>query len=104
MKFTIRQPLKENMLNLMRNAGYHFQDYEGQTEEKEKMVFVRPSKGFPRFHLFVEFDDGDILFDLHLDQKRPIYEGAIAHSGEYGGEVVEKEAERIKQFIQTSEK
>ena len=41
----------------------------------------------------------EIVFDLHLDQKRPIYEGVTAHSGEYDGEVIEREAERVKNAI-----
>ncbi len=32
---------------------------------------------------------------LHLDAKKPSYEGTAAHGGEYQGELVEKEMERI---------
>jgi len=34
-----------------------------------------------------------------LDQKKPIYQGTPAHSGEYEGKVVEEETERIKQIL-----
>ena len=65
-----------------------------------------PGRFYPRFHIYIEevkprtdsqseFGAG-VIFDLHLDQKRPIYEGVTAHSGEYDGEVVEREAERIR--------
>ena len=37
-----------------------------------------------------------LAVNLHLDQKAPVYEGAAAHSGEYEGEVVSREAERLK--------
>lgn len=59
--------------------------------------YVRRLRGyqFPRFHIYIEQG----FFNLHLDQKAPIYQGIVAHSGEYDGEVVEKEAERIKQII-----
>ena len=51
---------------------------------------------YPRFHVYIKEDGDSVIFDLHLDQKRPIYEGVTAHSGEYDGEVVEREAERIR--------
>ncbi len=51
---------------------------------------------YPRYHVYIKTEGESIFFDLHLDQKRPIYEGVTAHSGEYDGEVVEREAERIK--------
>ena len=38
------------------------------------------------------------IFSLHLDQKKPIYEGTHAHNGEYFGPVVETEADRIIDF------
>jgi hypothetical protein len=53
---------------------------------------------YPRFHVYIKESNDLIVFDLHLDQKRPIYEGVTAHSGEYDGEVVEKEGERIAKF------
>lgn len=104
MKFALNGPLKENISNLMRKAGYHFQ---GEDEEKKELSFVRPPRGYPRFHLYVKIDgsagspqDKDhLIFNLHLDQKKPIYKGAAAHAGEYDGEIVEKEAERIKQAL-----
>ena len=40
------------------------------------------------------------MFNLHLDQKKPTYEGHVAHSGEYDGELVEEEAERIRRILE----
>lgn len=54
---------------------------------------------YPRFHVYIKAEGESVIFDLHLDQKRPIYEGVTAHSGEYDGEVVEHEAERVKNTI-----
>lgn len=51
---------------------------------------------YPRYHVYIKAEGESVIFDLHLDQKRPIYEGVTAHSGEYDGEVVEREAERVK--------
>ena len=50
---------------------------------------------FPRFHIYIE----NGYFNLHLDQKAPCYQGSSAHSGEYEGEILEKEKERIKETI-----
>lgn len=56
---------------------------------------------YPRFHVYIKLEGEEVIFDLHLDQKRPIYEGVTAHSGEYDGEVVEREAERVRHMIGT---
>lgn len=54
---------------------------------------------YPRFHVYIKIETEQTIFDLHLDQKRPIYEGVTAHAGEYDGEVVEREGERIRGLI-----
>jgi len=97
MRFEIKGPFRENIYSLMRKIGYHIQ---GKDENKSELIFVRPPKGYPRFHLFVKVKNNVLIFNLHLDQKKPIYKGAPAHAGEYDGEVVEKEIKRIKQILQ----
>ena len=89
-----------NMQNIMRRCGYFF-----TKEENGELAFVRPlsssGSGYPKFHIYVnmeKFPRGTSL-NLHLDQKKPIYRGTTAHSGEYDGELVEKEAARIKQIL-----
>jgi len=96
MKFTIKGPFKENIYNLIREIGYHFLRKDEQNGELE---FARPPKGYPRFHLYLKIEGENPIFNLHLDQKKPIYKGAPAHAAEYEGEVVEQEAERIKQIL-----
>ena len=78
-----------NVYNLMRQLGYH----------PHESSFVRrlSAAGYPRFHVYLKVSGGNLEINLHLDQKKPIYKGATAHSGEYDGELVENEAERIKQ-------
>lgn len=99
MKFIIKNTEKENVLNLMRKIGYYFQR---EDKQKSELIFIRSLErnGYPRFHLYLKEDKDELIFNLHLDQKRPIYKGAPAHSGEYDGGVVEKEAERIKQILE----
>lgn len=96
MKFVLKKQFKENIYSVMREIGYRFQR---EDKEKKEMIFTRPPKGYPRFHIYLKAEDENLIFNLHLDQKRPIYKGAPAHSGEYEGEVVVKEAERIKQLL-----
>jgi hypothetical protein len=100
MKFIISGPFKENIYSLMRKAGYYFQR---KKENKSELVFTRPPRGYPKFHLFVKIENDNLIFNLHLDQKEPIYKGAPAHAGEYNGEVVKTEAERIKEILNNYE-
>jgi len=98
MKFIIKGPLKENLSVLTRKIGYHFR---GEDLETKEINLIRPIErsGYPRFHLFLQNKKEELVFNLHLDQKKPTYKGVIAHAGEYNGKVVETEAERIKQII-----
>lgn len=98
--FVIKNP-KDNITNLTRKIGYFFI---GQDEKTNELSFIRPLErsGYPRFHLYLKVSEknNELIFNLHLDQKRPIYKGAPAHAGEYDGKVVETEAERIKLTLQ----
>jgi hypothetical protein len=96
MKVTIAGKLKNTIYNLMRDLGYHFQ---GQDQATNELGFARPRTGYPRLHLFAKQDKDNLLLSLHLDQKKPVYDGATAHSGDYDGPVVEREMARIKQYI-----
>lgn len=98
MKFTLKNISAENPINLMRKVGYFL-----LAQESSELSFIRPMdrSGYPRFHIYMKFykDTDEIVFNLHLDQKRPVYQGVSAHAGEYDGETVEREAERIKKIL-----
>ncbi len=98
MKFILQKFVKENIYTLIRKIGYYPLS---KDEKAEETNCVRPldRSGYPRFHLYLKADGDNLIFNLHLDQKKPIYKGITAHSGEYDGEIVEKEAERIKQLL-----
>ncbi len=84
-----------NSTEIMRRCSY------GMIRNREGQVsFVRRLGGYdyPRFHAYLE---GEYI-NLHLDQKKPSYQGAVAHSGEYDGDLVLEEAERIKQVMAKS--
>lgn len=97
MKFVVKNVSGKNVVNLMREISYH---YSGTSQDKTQLAFTH-SLGpnlYPRFHIYLKENKktGEIVINLHLDQKKPIYKGAPAHSGEYDGKIVETEAERIK--------
>jgi len=79
----------------MRQLGYH---PEGKDKKTGEWIFVRRLEisNYPRFHVYLKTEDKKIIINLHLDQKKPTYKGAPAHSAEYSSEIVKKEAERIK--------
>ena len=85
---------------MMRQAGYYF-----EREERGEMAFIRPlssaGSGYPRFHIYlnVSRETYEVTANLHLDQKKPSYKGTSSHNAEYDGQLVEREAERIKKTL-----
>lgn len=102
MKIVIEN-INENPANALRRCGYHFERQHLQTGEVSAARALGAG-GFPRFHAYVKYNEGQapssLEINLHLDQKRPIYRGTSAHSGEYEGEIVAQEAKRIKSILQ----
>ena len=101
--FEIRN-IKENIVGVARKIG----DVIIDTRENNEYNLVRKLTGqnYPRFHVYLRQSFGapqdklnTYVFNLHLDQKKPSYEGSHAHSGEYTGPVVEQEADRIKELL-----
>ncbi|MFH1099149.1 MAG: hypothetical protein V1723_04525 [Candidatus Uhrbacteria bacterium] len=119
MRITLKT--NNNAIMFMRRAGYGF-----QKESGNEIGFIRRigSPDFPRYHAYVKevrsgklevgggklgvgSGDGEnrgayeLQVNLHVDQKRPTYEGSHAHGGEYDGSLVEQEAARLRQLAQT---
>ena len=97
--------IKKSLNDIMRTVGYkpaYFQD-----DGEFSIVRQLGKNDYPRFHIYIkelnnspeEISEKVLVFNLHLDQKKVSYTGSHAHSGEYDGELVEKEAKRIKQFL-----
>ena len=61
---------------------------------------IDPGRFYPRFHAYLELTGSETKLNLHLDMKKPSYGGNAAHSGEYEGELVENEAQRIKSLTE----
>jgi len=84
----------------MRHLGYKLAYF--QKEGEVSIVRQIGQNDYPRFHLYIKPISGVagvLNFNLHLDQKKPSYEGQTGHSGDYDGAAVEGEAERIKQLL-----
>lgn len=86
----------------LRRAGYAFIP---EREDGEPSFARRLTRDFyPRFHVYFKEQKSTsgedlVIFNLHLDQKRPGYVGYNRHNAEYEGEVVEREMERLKSFL-----
>lgn len=99
------------MNDIMRQIGYSPAYFQNKGEFSIVRQLTR--NDYPRFHLYIkemssslspEGSSGQMkgknyIFSIHLDQKKPSYEGQTGHSGEYNGPVVESEAERIKAIL-----
>jgi len=94
MKFGLKN--NANVLALTRKIGYVIR---GKKKEELDCVRYLSSQSYPRFHLYIKEDGDNLRFNLHLDQKKPSYKGSSAHSGEYEGDLIEKEKERILKII-----
>jgi hypothetical protein len=90
MIFTIKNN-RENITNIIRKIGYYSQNDS----------FIKPLErgGYPRFHLYIKEENDKLIFNLHLDQKKPVYKTVTDHAGEYEGTIIENEAQRIKQIL-----
>ncbi|MBU4331555.1 hypothetical protein KKD19_06735 [Patescibacteria group bacterium] len=88
----------QNSYNLLRQCGYAvFRDPNtGKTSYTKRL----DRDYYPRFHIYMNKEsEGELELNLHLDQKHASYKGQTAHSGEYDGDLVEREAERIESLV-----
>lgn len=97
MQFEIKN-IQKSTSDLMRTIGY----IPAYFQKPGEISVIRPlaRQDYPRFHLYITQKGADMNFSLHLDQKKPSYEGQTGHSGDYDGPVVEGEAQRIQQLLQ----
>jgi hypothetical protein len=96
MRLQIKKSSTANIIDLIRRCGYSYRGRQG-----EEIIFVRRAglSEYPRFHIYLKEESDGFILNLHLDQKRASYAGSRAHSGEHEGELIEKEAERVKGII-----
>ncbi|KKU72752.1 MAG: hypothetical protein UX98_C0018G0031 [Parcubacteria group bacterium GW2011_GWA2_47_26] len=99
MKLRFEKNIISDPVLFIKRCGYG-EYYDRRMKKVSYMRRARGSDMFPRFHVYIMEHGEDVVFDLHLDQKRPSYAGSSMHAGEYEGTAVEKEAERIRSFLQ----
>ncbi|MBI4276463.1 hypothetical protein HY629_01340 [Candidatus Uhrbacteria bacterium] len=94
MRFSIPLPQFEQARTLLRRAGYaEFHDRNtGETSYTRRLGQLF----FPKYHVYPEEREGQLIINIHLDQKQASYAGSHAHSGEYDGDLVEREAARLQ--------
>jgi len=85
----------------LKEAGYTF--IEDRISGQGSYVHRLTRDFYPRFHLYFQEERGTsgqelIIFQLHLDQKKPGYVGYHRHNAEYDGELVEAEINRLKKL------
>ena len=98
MKFIVKNTSKENLTSFIRKAGYYF-----LKEKGSELSFIRPLErsGYPRFHIYVETNKrSEEIINIHLDQKKSVYNEAHDHAAEYNGVIIENEVKRIKQALE----
>lgn len=89
-----------NTADLVRKFGYRPL---GTTPEGE-LNCVRPLAGdYPRFHIYLKESPQVLSFSIHLDQRKPVYEGTTAHGGDYDSDVVKQEVDRIMEVVYSLE-
>lgn len=99
MNLYFKENFRENIRSLMRKCGYTemFDRRTGQTTFYRRLT----QDHFPRFHINIKKDEPrELVFNLHLDMKKPSYAGQKAHAGEQESEVVKNEAGRIKGILE----
>jgi len=95
MTLKIKNNTKEQLTNVMQRLGYAFlkkDTFENQLIFQKRVYQTT----YPRIHVFLQENKENITMKLHLDQKQPSYKGHTAHSGEYKGDILKIEAQRIK--------
>jgi len=101
MRFILENFSGGNIIMLMRKANYFLV---GEYRENQELSFVNPIgiNNYPRFHIYLRVrpTTKELVFNLHLDQKKPVFKKASDHGAEYEGEAIKKEAERISQILQ----
>jgi len=94
MRFVWQKEIQQNLKVLITRLGYH-QQIERRSGEISYIKRLSGS-GYPRFHLYINEREDGLEFSLHLDEKKPSYQGQTAHSGQYEGDLVMNEVARIK--------
>ena len=96
MRFVLENFSEGNVVMMMRKAGYFLI---GDYRENAELNFINPIgiSDYPRFHIYLRVRpvSKEVVFNLHIDQKKSVFKNYPDHGAEYKGEVIKQEAERI---------
>ena len=95
--FVPKDKVNDSPRNFVRHLGYA--EHHDRHATAPSFTKRLSREFYPRYHLYYDERPDGLMLKLHLDQKRPSYEGSHAHSGEYDGAVVEREISRIKGLL-----
>jgi hypothetical protein len=96
-RFNKQQLNNLSVAQFLRQAGYTPLPQNRRGEESFARRLGRDF--YPRFHIYPSLEGENGYLNLHLDQKKPSYQGQTAHSGEYDGELVERETKRLQSLF-----
>ncbi len=85
----------------LRKCGYIEIQNPHKNNEISYARSLDPGRFYPRFHVYLEPDQSGTGISIHMDAKKPSYEGTSAHSGEYDGPLVQGEITRIQTIMKT---
>lgn len=97
MKFKIENNLTQNLYSILRETGY--MPLHDRLTGKDSYARKLSSGHYPRFHLYLQENPQEIVFDLHLDQNINRYQGQTAHNADYDSQEVRDELIRIFGFV-----
>jgi len=96
MEIRIENP-RQNEKYIMRKCGY----MPWRDPRSGELGYIRRlgSGYYPRFHVKVLRQSNQIIFNLHLDSRRPMHKVGIRTYENEGSGIVLREADRIKTII-----
>lgn len=100
MKFKITNNLSQNVASLMRRCGY--MPIHDRISGKDSFAKKLSNNRYPRFHMYINETEKEIVFDLHLDQSSTRYNNQTAHNADYDSEEVKSELIRVYQTTKES--
>ena len=97
----IMQKLAISPQYFLRKCGYIEIQNPHKNFETSYARSLDPGRFYPRFHVYLETDKNGTAVSIHMDAKKPSYEGSSAHSGEYDSQIVKEEVIRITTLMKT---
>lgn len=100
MKFKLENSFSQTIPSLLRSCGYKRID----DKKTATISYVRQltRQHYPRFHLYLQESEKEVVVSLHLDQTKTRFENHRAHRADYESDEVKTELYRIYKILQAS--